>query len=121
MQSPSLPSVVFEQKLLDSADKSLLYGAVLADSLTNAIDRWRKNREAADGGGHRAAVLQGFSRGPGRKTRLVGESNRRLPPLKFNPPDPRRWNVYDLSRTLFYTFGYLGNALGGGGQPTIRP
>ncbi len=37
MQSPSLSSVVFEQTLLDSADKSLLYGAVLADSLTNAV------------------------------------------------------------------------------------
>src|ERR1017187_4864534 len=31
MQSPRLSSVVFEQTLLDSADKSLLYGAVLAD------------------------------------------------------------------------------------------
>ena len=29
MQSPSLPSVVYEQTLLDSADKSLLYGVVL--------------------------------------------------------------------------------------------
>ena len=37
MQSPSLSSVVFEQTLLDSADKSLLSAAVVADSLTNAV------------------------------------------------------------------------------------
>ena len=41
MQSPSLPSVVFEQKLIDSADKSVLFGAVVADSLTKPLI-WRK-------------------------------------------------------------------------------
>src|ERR1017187_8703281 len=38
LQSVGLPSVVFEEKLFAAADKSLLYGAVVADSLTNAID-----------------------------------------------------------------------------------
>ena len=52
LQSPSLPSVVFAHKLVDSADKSLLYGAVIADSLTNAVDLEEKIRAAAGGRGH---------------------------------------------------------------------
>ena len=51
LQSIGLPSVVFEHKLLDSADQSLLEGAVVADSLTNAIDlegRIRKLPTVAD-------------------------------------------------------------------------
>ncbi len=37
MQSPNLASVVFEQKLINSADKSLLYGAIVATNLDQAI------------------------------------------------------------------------------------
>ena len=49
LQSVGLPSVVFEQKLFAAADKSLLYGAVVADSLTNAIDLEETHQTAADG------------------------------------------------------------------------
>ncbi len=35
---------MFEQTLLNSADKSLLYGAVVADSLTNAVACRKKSR-----------------------------------------------------------------------------
>jgi predicted RND superfamily exporter protein len=52
LQSPSLPSVVFAHKLVDSADKSLLYGAVIADSLTNAVDLEEKIKAASDGRGY---------------------------------------------------------------------
>ena len=45
MQSPTLPSVVFEQKLIDSADKSLLCGAIVADSLDQAIALEEKIRQ----------------------------------------------------------------------------
>jgi hopanoid biosynthesis associated RND transporter like protein HpnN len=37
MQSKGLPAVVFEQKLIDSANKSVLFGAVVADSLEEAV------------------------------------------------------------------------------------
>ena len=36
MQSKGLPAVVFEKKLIDSASKSVLFGAVVADSLEQA-------------------------------------------------------------------------------------
>src|SRR5438477_3925347 len=38
MQSKGLPAVVFEQKLIDSAEKSVLYCAVIATSLTEALE-----------------------------------------------------------------------------------
>ena len=42
MQSAGLPAVVFEQKLIDSADKSVLFGAVVADSLPQAVQMEQK-------------------------------------------------------------------------------
>ncbi len=44
MQSAGLPAVVFEQKLIDSADKSVLYGAVVADSLPDAMALKRNSK-----------------------------------------------------------------------------
>jgi len=38
MQSKGLPAVVFEQKLIQSADKSVLYCAIMAKSLPEAIE-----------------------------------------------------------------------------------
>src|SRR4029079_8731202 len=38
MQSAGLPSVEFEEKLLNSAEKSVLFGAVVANSLEEAVD-----------------------------------------------------------------------------------
>ncbi|MBU6402798.1 MAG: MMPL family transporter, partial [Verrucomicrobia bacterium] len=37
MQSPGLHAVVYERKLIDSAQKSVLFGAVIADSLPQAV------------------------------------------------------------------------------------
>ncbi|MBM3824240.1 MAG: RND transporter [Verrucomicrobia bacterium] len=37
MQTRDLPAVVFERKLIDTSDKSVLFGAVVADSLPEAV------------------------------------------------------------------------------------
>ena len=44
MQSAGLPAVVYEQKLIDSADKSVLFGAVVADNLDEAVRLEKKIR-----------------------------------------------------------------------------
>jgi hopanoid biosynthesis associated RND transporter like protein HpnN len=111
MQSPSLSSVVFEQTLLDSADKSLLYGAVLADSLTNAV-AWQEQIEKLP---TVAATEPPFYKDfmasdPAEKWRLIGEIKDEVASLKFNPPDLQLVNLQDLSTTLFYTSCYLGLA-----------
>jgi hypothetical protein len=108
MQSPSLSSVVFEQTLLDSADKSLLYGAVLADSLTNAVAMQEKIEQLPV----MAATEPPFYRDflypdQGEKRRLIGEVKSEVAGLKFKAPDLQPVDLQDLSTTLFYTSCYV--------------
>jgi predicted RND superfamily exporter protein len=111
LQSPSLPSVVFAHKLVDLADKSLLYGAVIADSLTNAVDLEKKIKQLSLVADIEPPFYDDFLADQTPKLRLVGEIKQQLATLAFNPPDPRPVEVYDLSRTLYGLYGYLGNAL----------
>jgi predicted RND superfamily exporter protein len=111
MQSPSLPSVMFEQKLLDSADKSLLYGAVIADSLTNAVDLVEKIRKLPTVADIEPPFYGNFLADQSEKLKLVGQIKQEIASLQFNTPDPRTVDVFELSRTLYGLYGYLGNAL----------
>jgi len=111
MQSPSLPSVMFEQKLLDSADKSLLYGAVIADSLTNAVDLVEKIRKLPTVADIEPPFYGDFLADQSEKLKLVGQIKQEIAPLQFNTPDTQPVKIYELSRTLYGLSGYLGNAL----------
>ena len=113
MQSPSLSSVVFEQTLLDSADKSLLYGAVLADSLTNAV-AWQEKIEQLP---TVAATEPPFYRDflhpdQGEKRQLIGEVKAEVAGLKFNPPDLQPVNLPGFERhaVLYLLLCRLGGA-----------
>jgi hopanoid biosynthesis associated RND transporter like protein HpnN len=108
MQSPSLSSVVFEQTLLDSADKSLLYGAVLADSLTNAVALQEQIEKLPTVAATEPPFYKDFLRpDQGEKRRLIGEVKSEVAALKFNAPDLRPVDLEDLSGTIFYTSCYL--------------
>jgi len=108
MQSPSLSSVVFEQTLLDSADKSLLYGAVLADSLTNAVALQEKIEKLPTVAETQPPFYKDFlAPDQGEKRQLIGEVKAEVAPLKFNAPDLQPVNIEDLSGTIFYTSCYL--------------
>jgi len=111
MQSPSLPSVMFEQKLLESADKSLLYGAVIADSLTNAVELADKIRKLPTVADIEPPFYGDFLADQNEKLELVGQIKQEIASLQFNPPDTRPVDVFELSRTLYGLYGYLGNAL----------
>jgi len=111
LQSPSLSSVVFAHKLVDLADKSLLYGAVIADSLTNAVDLEKKIIRLPMVAEIEPPFYDDFLADQTPKLRLVGEIKQQVATLAFNPPDLRPVDVYDLSRTLYGLYGYLGNAL----------
>jgi hopanoid biosynthesis associated RND transporter like protein HpnN len=107
MQSPSLSSVVFEQTLLDSADKSLLYGAVLADSLTNAVALQERIEKLPTVAGTEPPFYKDFLYPDGgEKRRLIGEIKGEVAGLAFRPMDLRPVNLQDLSSTLFYTSCY---------------
>ena len=115
LQSAGLPSVVFEHKLLDSADQSLLEGAVIADSLTNAIDLEAKIRALPTVADVEppASLLENFLHpSSAEKLRLVGQIKRDLAPLEFGTLDLNPVDVYAFSRTVYGLYGYLGLAEG---------
>jgi hypothetical protein len=111
MQSPHLSSVVFEQTLLDSADKSLLFGAVLADSLTNAVAEQERIEKLPTVAETEPPFYKDFLYpDEGTKRRLIGEVKAEVADFKFLPPDTRPVNLQDLSSALFYTSCYAGLA-----------
>ncbi|MGA3285676.1 MAG: MMPL family transporter [Verrucomicrobiota bacterium] len=124
LQSVGLPSVVFEEKLFAAADKSLLYGAVVADSLTNAIDLEEtigKLPTVADIEPPSSLLNQLLNPSSGEKLGLIGQIKRELVPLEFGAPDTSPVDVYALSRTMYGLYGYLGAALDevGGSDPEL--
>ena len=114
LQSVGLPSVVFEEKLFAAAEQSLLYCAVVADSVTNAIDLEKRINGLSTVADMEPPVslLDDFSRpiSP-QKLALIRQIKRELAPLKFGVPDLNPVNINALSATLYSLYGYLGAAL----------
>jgi len=111
MQSPSLSSVVFERTLLDSADKSLLYGAVLADSLTDAVEKQDRIEKLPTVASTEPPFYREFLHSDeGEKRKLIRAIKSEIADLKFKPADLQPVNLEDLSQTLFYTSCYAGLA-----------
>ena len=114
LQSIGIPSVVFEEKLFAAADQSLLCGAVVADSLTNAIDlenRISRLPTVAEVEPP-ASLFQDFlNSSNAEKLKLIGEIKQQLAPLQFGEPDSGPVEIQGFSRTLYSLYGYLGMAL----------
>jgi hopanoid biosynthesis associated RND transporter like protein HpnN len=113
MQSAGLPAVVFEQKLIDSADKSVLFGAVVADSAKDAVMLEEKLRKlpTVEGNDGVQSVAHYLDDNQEEKLKLVGEIKEAVAPLKFNAADTSPADVNELSRTLYALNGYLGLSL----------
>ena len=115
MQSAGLPAVEFEEKLIRSSDKSVLFGAVVANSLAEA-----KQLEA------RLAALPGVSSidsmakfigdDQTSKLRTVTRIKAETGTIRFAPVDRELIHAEELSRTLWSLQGYLGLALGSVGD-----
>ena len=111
MQSAGLPAVVYEQKLIDSADKSVLFGAVVATNLDEAIRLEKKIRALTNVVADVESIAGLLHQDQGAKLQLISDIKATVAPLDFNAPDMRPADVYDLSRTLYSFSGYLGAAL----------
>ena len=117
MQSDGLPAVEFEQELINSTSKSVLFGAVIATNLQHAmaLERQLTNLPAV------ASVdsLTGYlSEDQTRKLPIVGDIKRQLGPVRFGVPDLKPVNLQELSGTLYSLGGYLGAALAEVQKPT---
>jgi len=114
LQSPSLPSVVFSQKLIDSADKSVLYGAIVADSLDQAIaleEKIKRLPTVADVEPPLDMLNDFHEQVQRKKLDLIRAIKQEVTPLEFSPPDLEPVKINELSRTLYSLYGYSGAAL----------
>ena len=109
MQSAGLPAVEYEKKLLDSADKSVLFGAVIASNLDQALtleDRIKKLPAVAS----IESITRFLTEDQTRKLATVGEIKSILADISFPDADSAPVAVSDLSPTLWSLYGYLGAA-----------
>jgi uncharacterized protein len=109
MQSAGLPSVETDEKLVRTAGQSLLAGAVMADSIGDAVrlEREITNLPAV------ASVksLAGFlNADQTTKLKLIGEIKQDLASLRFRLPDSAEVRIPALSQTLYSLYGYCGAA-----------
>jgi preprotein translocase subunit SecF len=103
--------VIYEQKLIDSADKSVLYCAVVADNLDEAVRLETKIKGLTNVVADVESIAGFLHQNAGEKLGLIADIKQLVTPLEFNAPDMRPVDVYALSRTLYSFNGYLGAAL----------
>ena len=110
MQSKNLPAVMFEKKLIASAGKSVLFGAVLADSLdeANAIEEPKSKSCRRFRALNRCNRY--FTEDQTRKLQFIGEIKQEVAPIRFAEYDPAPARVHELSATLYSLQGYCGAA-----------
>jgi hopanoid biosynthesis associated RND transporter like protein HpnN len=115
MQSEGLSAVVFSKKLIHSANKSVLYGAIVADSLEDALQLEVKLTNlptvaSVDLAGIEQ-MAQYLTENQSNKLALVDQIKREVSGINFAPVDPAPVDVKDLSQTLWSLFGYVSLAL----------
>ena len=108
MQSAGLPAVVFSEKLISSANKSVLYGAMVADSLEEVVKLEAKltnlpSVASVDLGG---IEVQYLTEDQSRKLPIVSQIKEDVAGIQFAPPDKSPVNVRELISTLFSLHGY---------------
>jgi uncharacterized protein len=107
MQSKGLPAVVFEKKLIDSASKSVLFGAVVADSVEEAValEQRLTNLSSVASVDSMALFLHG-DQGP--KLTEIESIKGELASIQFAEADLGPVSVRELDQTIQYTQGWLG-------------
>src|SRR2546422_584874 len=110
MQSKDLLAVVFEQKLIDSAKQSVLYCAVIAQSLPEALELESKitNLTAVASVDSMARYL---SEDQMRKLEVVRDIKKELAPIRFPEVDDHPADVGELSQTLWFLEVYAAWAI----------
>ncbi|HEY4952677.1 MAG TPA: MMPL family transporter, partial [Verrucomicrobiae bacterium] len=112
LQSAGLPAVEFEEKLFNSADKSVLFCVVIADSLDEAVSLEKRLQALPTVATNGVDSIAGSLReDQSEKLRLIGQIKQEVAPLQFSAPDSNPVDVYEFSRTLYSLYGYLGLAV----------
>ncbi len=106
MQSEGLPAVVFEHKLIDSAEKSVLYGAVVASDLAEAVALEAKIQKLPSVAST-DSMARYLAESPEAKLALIREIGATTAAVRFASPDTRPVGLNELSATLWAVQGYL--------------
>ena len=110
MQSHGLQAVVYEKKLINSASNSVLYGAIVADTLPEALEIEAKLRGLST-----VADVQSMSRflseNQTQKLEYVKQVKQAVSDIHFATIDDKTASINDLSLTLYSLQGYLGAGL----------
>ena len=115
MQSAGLPAVEFEEKLIRSSDKSVLFGAVVANSLVEA-KRLEARLTALPGVSSIDSMAKFIGDDQTSKLRIVTRIKAETGSIRFARVDRELIHAEELSRTLWSLQGYLGLALGSVGD-----
>ncbi len=110
MQSKGLPAVVFEHKLIDSAEKSVLFAAVIADTPQEAV-RLQTAITNLPSVHSVDSMAQFLAADQSKRLKIIGEIKRDLTALRFAPMDSEPVDVKALSLTLWSSHGYWGWAI----------
>jgi hopanoid biosynthesis associated RND transporter like protein HpnN len=110
MQSKGLPAVQFEQKLINSAGKSVLFAAVMANNAEEAVELEKRIARLSTVATN-DAMSQYITGNQQPRLEIIGQIKRDLTALRFLRPDTEPVAIDDLSRVLWSLNGYLGLAL----------
>jgi predicted RND superfamily exporter protein len=111
MQSAGLPAVVFEKKLLDSTPKSVLFGAVIATNLAEAVDLEKQLKQLPTVASVESTVTDLLTENQTNKLKMIHGIKQDLADIHFREPDTHPVNLPELSSTLYSFYGYLGATL----------
>jgi uncharacterized protein len=115
MQSAGLPAVIVEKKLINSANKSVLFGAMVADSIEHAAALEARLTNLSSVASVDLAGIENMTRylteDQTRKLALVRKIKEIAGGVHFQPPDLQPVEVNELSRSLWVFYGYLSLAM----------
>jgi hopanoid biosynthesis associated RND transporter like protein HpnN len=109
MQSAGLPAVVFEKKLIDSTPKSVLFAALIATNLQEAVNLEERVKCLPAVAGV-DSITKFLTEDQTHKLATVETIKKEVSSIEFRPPDTSPVNIPQLSATLYYLNGYLGLA-----------
>ena len=115
MQSQGMPSVIFGDKLINSAKKNVLFGAIVADSLEDAVRLEARLTNLPTVASVDLAGIDNMARylteDQSGKLEVVGQIKREVAGIQFAPEDNSPANIPDLAQALFSFSGYASAAL----------
>jgi uncharacterized protein len=110
LQSRGLPAVRMQKQLIGAGSHSLLYCAVIADSLPQALE-WERRINQLPSVARVISLVKYLTEDQERKLALIRDIKQELGAIPLPELDVQPVNLTNLNQTLFSLSGYLGRAI----------